>query len=115
MSKRLSRIAKSLLFYVLIAPRLNFGAGAQSTSDEKIVRALNIQHINDAVMLTDISVGGKSINCGLFIKPRRVIQPVEPFMRGLDWLQDMTISLLNRTNKTIVWRTQFVLFRYRRL
>jgi hypothetical protein len=86
-----------------MAPLLNARAAAQSTNDEKIVRALNVQHINDAVMLTDIAVGGKSINCGLFIKPRRVIQPVEPFHAGPDWLQDMTISLLNRTNKTIAF------------
>jgi hypothetical protein len=47
---------------------LNLSAQA---NDEKSIRALNIQHIEDAVMIADISVAGKSVKCGLFVKRLR--------------------------------------------
>lgn len=76
---------------------------AQLTDSEKLVRANDPAQITDAVMITDISVAGKSVDCGLFVKPPDIVQPVAPFQAGNDWLQKMTISLFNRTNKTIVF------------
>ena len=102
MAKSLGPFVFTGLLLVQIAWLSNL-ADAQQTNDEKLVRALNIQHIEDAVMITDISVGDKSIKCGLFVKPPLVIQPVEPFHGRSDWLRDMTISLINRTNKTIAF------------
>ena len=58
--------------------------------------------ITDAVMITNVTVEGKTVNCGLFIKPPAVVQPVMPFPAGPDWLQTMAISMINRTNKIIV-------------
>lgn len=77
-------------------------ANAQQTSSEKLVKADDPSQITDAVMITSITVADKSVDCGLFVKPPRVIQPVAPFQAGSDWLQQMAISLFNRTNKTIV-------------
>ena len=73
---------------------------AQQTG-ERLVRVNDIEQITDAVMISSVAVAGKPIECGLFIKPPSVIQPVAPFQAGSDWLQQMTISLVNRTNKTI--------------
>lgn len=70
---------------------------------EKLVRVNDPAQITDAVMISNIAVAGKTVECGLFIKPPIVIQPVTPFQAGSDWLQHMTISLINRTNKTIVF------------
>lgn len=71
---------------------------------ERVVSAFNdIEHIQDAVLISNIAVDGTTIECGLFIKPPLVIQPVTPFQAGGNWLQRMTISLVNRTNKTIAF------------
>lgn len=62
----------------------------------------DVEQINDAILISNIAVGGKTVECGLFIEHDRV-QPVTPFQASGDWLQQMTISLVNRTNKTIVY------------
>lgn len=76
-------------------------AHAQQTG-ERLVRANDPAQITDAVMITDISVGGNGVQCGLFVKPPAIVQPVAPFHAPDDWLKTMTISLFNRTNKNIV-------------
>lgn len=75
---------------------------AQQTS-EKLVRANQLAQISDAVLISNVAVGGKTVECGLFIKPPTIDQPVTPFQAGSDWLRQMTISLVNRTSKTIVF------------
>jgi hypothetical protein len=71
---------------------------------EKLANAQNdTEQINDAVLISNIAVAGKPVDCGLFIKPPVVIQPVTPFQAAPDWLQQMVIFLVNRTNKTIVF------------
>ena len=74
---------------------------AQQTG-EKLIRVNDIEQITDAVLMSKVAVAGKTVECGLFIKPT-VVQPVAPFQAGSDWLQQMTISLINRTNKTIAF------------
>jgi hypothetical protein len=78
-------------------------ARSQLTNGEKLVTADDPEQITDAVMISSIAVAGKAVECGLFIKPPAVLQPIVPFQAGSDWLQQMTISLINRTNKTIVF------------
>ncbi|MGH9583469.1 MAG: hypothetical protein ACRD4O_11085 [Bryobacteraceae bacterium] len=73
----------------------------QSGSD--VVDCRDPARINDAVLISNVAVAGKTVECGLFIKPPDVVQPVTPFQAGSDWLQQMTISLINRTDKTIVF------------
>ncbi|HTU48174.1 MAG TPA: hypothetical protein VMF91_24145 [Bryobacteraceae bacterium] len=75
---------------------------AQQTS-ERLVKVIQATQITDAVLISNVSVAGKNIECGLFIKPPVVIQPVTPFQAGPDWLSQMTISLVNRTNKIIAF------------
>ena len=70
-------------------------------SDEKLVKADDPVQRTDAVMITEISVGGMKVDAGLFLKPD-LVQPVAPFPADREWLDKMTIVLINRTNKTIV-------------
>jgi len=82
---------------------------AQETT-ERLLKVVQWAQITDAVMISNVAVAGKTIECGLFIKPPAVDQPVTPFDAGDDWLQQMTISLVNRTNKTIVFGSIFLHF-----
>ncbi len=85
------------IFYLALA----IGAFARQTHQVTVSTKDDIEQINDAVLISDIAVSGRTVECGLFIKPPRVIQPVAPFQAGDDWLQNTTISLVNRTDKTI--------------
>ena len=95
---------KSFLVLCILSGFLKV-ADAQQSSGEKLIKADDPAQITDAVMIADIAVAKKSVDCGLFVKPPLVIQPVAPFQAGSNWLQQMTISLFNRTNKTIVFGT----------
>jgi len=59
-------------------------AHSQQTNGEKLVRADDPAQITDAVMITNITVGGKNVDCGLFVKPPAVVQPVAPFQADSD-------------------------------
>ncbi len=74
---------------------------AQQTLQVTVSAKDDIEQINDAVLISNIAVTDKTVECGLFIKPPAVVQPVAPFPAGSDWLQQMTISLVNRTDKMI--------------
>jgi hypothetical protein len=76
---------------------------------EKRVRANQASMMTDPVMISGVAVAGKPIECGLFLKPLG-LDPVTPFQAGSDWLQQMTISFINRTNKTIAAGGIFIEF-----
>ncbi len=82
---------------------LTAAALAQLAPGQKLLRAQEADKVSDAVMTTNVSVAGKTIECGLWVKWPAVIQPVTPFQADDDWLRQTTISLFNRTNKTIVF------------
>ena len=79
------------------------GALYAQQAGERVVNADDVEQITDAVLISSVAIAGKTVECGLFIKPPVVIQPVTPFQASNDWLQHMTVSLVNRTNKTIVF------------
>ncbi len=58
------------------------------------------QHRSDPVMVTGVTIGGVPIECGLVTNPVQ-LQPVTPFAAGGDWLQNLTITILNRTNRNV--------------
>ena len=103
------RRPKSFLLVCILLGALEAN-NAQQTSGEKLVKADDPSQITDAVMITSITVAGKSVDCGLFVKPPLVVQPVAPFQAGSDWLQQMAISLFNRTNKKIVFGAVTLMF-----
>jgi hypothetical protein len=80
----------------------SLAAQTQSTGGEKLVEVQGIQSRADAVMITKVTVGDSEVQCGLVVVPNKV-QPVTPFQAGSDWLQEMSISLFNRTNRKIVF------------
>lgn len=79
------------------------GALHAQQAGEKLLRFQDVELPYDAVVISNVSVAGETVECGLFIKPPRGFQPVTAFAAGSDWLSQMTISLVNRTNKTIVF------------
>jgi hypothetical protein len=54
------------------------------------------------VAITLVSVGNLEVQCGL-VHGVATPQPVIPFEADEDWLQNATISILNRTNKPIAF------------
>jgi len=61
---------------------------------------------NDGVVITRVTVGHMIVPCMAAPGPpdgRGPYQPAPPFQADDDWLQNVTIYLFNRTNKTIVW------------
>jgi hypothetical protein len=56
----------------------------------------------DAVIITKVTVAGQEVQCGLRLGPENK-QTITPFQAGDDWVSQMDIYLLNRTDKTIVF------------
>ena len=75
--------------------------GGTAWAGEKLIQVEG-QHRNDAVAIVKVTLGNTEVECGLVISPTE-LQPVMPFQAGDDWLQNLTIYLLNRTDKTIVF------------
>jgi hypothetical protein len=98
------RTSLSALCVNAIALALLPGAAAQtqSTGGEKLVETGVAQSRAAAVMITKVTVGDSEVQCGLVVVPNKV-QPVTPFQAGSDWLEKMTISLFNRTDRKIVY------------
>jgi hypothetical protein len=88
-------------FLAVIVFGLALGVASAQVS-EKLVRANDPAQITDAVMITNVSIGNSNLECGLFVKPPAVVQPVVPFQASNNWLREMSITLINRTNKVIV-------------
>ena len=60
--------------------------------------------MRDAVAITKVTVGSSEIQAGLYLGGCKR-QPIETFEAGDDWLKDTTLSVFNRTNKTIAFQT----------
>ncbi|MGA2274993.1 MAG: hypothetical protein ABSH00_15665 [Bryobacteraceae bacterium] len=108
MSTSFKRSSPSGLYRAATAFGLLVGAAAwanpsvaSALAAEKVIE-VESQHGSDAVMVTKVTFGNSEVQCGLIVSPTEV-QPVTPIEAGDDWLQNLTIYLLNRTNKTIVF------------
>lgn len=106
----LRKVTLGGLFVSGIAFPLLIGAAGLGPQDRTITREPGIgeklvevepQTRDDAVMITAVKVDGSMVPCGLVLVPNEV-QTVAPFRADSDWLQTMTISFFNRTNRTIV-------------
>ena len=84
---------------LLLGAAIRTEAQTNPNAGEKLVE-ITPEHRSDAVMITKITVGDVNVQCGVIINPHEM-QPVLPFQAGSDWLQNMTISVFNRTDKTI--------------
>jgi hypothetical protein len=74
-------------------------SGAMGT---KIVDMIEVQRVWDAVRITKVSVDGQQIETGLS-GPRGEYRQGTPFQADEGWLKNMTITLINRTDKPIVY------------
>lgn len=75
---------------------------ADNRASQLLTRAVNVDrlHTLDAVGITEVAVGGRRVEVGEFsIHEDR---PGLPFQADDDWLKNMTISVRNRTDKTII-------------
>lgn len=77
------------------------GPGLSVGTDYKVVRC-GPQTRMDAVVITRVTVAGNEVQCGLRLGPNNR-HPVTPFQAGSDWVGEIDIYLLNRTNKSISW------------
>jgi hypothetical protein len=56
------------------------------------------------VVVTKITHGDVRVQSGRFVKPRGALSdPVTPFLADDEWVQNLTVYLLNRTNQLIVY------------
>jgi hypothetical protein len=62
---------------------------------------IDAQYRMDPVTITSLTVGNQQVQPGMSTGPREV-RPGAPFQADEDWLKNMSVSLLNRTNKMIV-------------
>lgn len=63
-----------------------------------------IQNKYEPVVITKITLGNVIVQPGRFVKPvGEAPDPVTPFTAGDDWVQNLTVYLLNRTNQVIVY------------
>jgi len=63
-----------------------------------------VAHKNEPVVLTRITLGGRVVQVGRFVRPRGTdMDPVTPFEGDENWIQGLVLHLLNRTNRTIVF------------
>lgn len=75
---------------------------APPTLGDKIVD-LDAQLRSEPVIYTKVTFGNQEIQPGIFTGPGdREIYPGTPFQADENWLKNLSISLLNRTNKEIV-------------
>jgi len=91
-----SAVALALMF----AAAMWFGPGAVSAFAAERRIEVAPTSMREAVMITRVTVGGSEVSARLLLGPCKM-QPITPFAAGDDWLQDIAISLFNRTNKTI--------------
>jgi len=93
---------RSALLFVLA---LIITAPAMAAQAERQIDC-GIAITNDAVVITKVTLGTKEVPCMWSPGPpngRGVYQPAPPFQADDDWLQNVTIYLFNRTNKSIAW------------
>lgn len=94
-NKTLGFVGAASIVLFLAASPLNAAMAPRSVE-------IDPQHRTDAVTITEVDVGTVSVQSGIVIG-RGEVQPVTPFQADDDWLNNTSIVLLNRTNKTIVW------------
>jgi hypothetical protein len=105
MFKRLKAVGGSGLVFsilVILATRYVKSEAATLLPMQRQVDAL-VPNKMQPVVVTKITLDDVTVQPGRFIKPVGEVQdPVTPFIADDDWVQRLTIYLLNRTNRTIV-------------
>jgi len=98
----LNRPRHALLSAVVAISALAFSPAALRAQSLGRTVEVETQHNSDAVAITRVTLGDAVLQCGVPDGPASQ-QPVTPVAAGPGWLSQLTIYLLNRTNKTIVY------------
>ncbi len=83
---------------------------AKQAGDERSIQVLDSQNRLSPVLITGVSVGEQGVQCGLLDVSIGHTGPVVPFHASGDWLNSVSIRLVNRTDKTIVGAQLTVMF-----
>ena len=62
------------------------------------------------VVITSVTLGDTIVQAGRFKKASPTIDPITPFQADDDWIKNLTIHLLNRTDRTIVFAKVLLIF-----
>ena len=89
-------------FPALLAIALWSTSGVVSAVAAEKVIQVEGQQRTDPAMITKVTLGSAELQCGVVVSPREV-QPVTPFQAGDDWIENLTLYLFNRTDKTITF------------
>jgi len=84
-------------------------AAAAAARAERQVQ-VPIARRNLPVVITKVTLGSTVVQAGRFTRPRPVIDSTTPFEADGDWIQNLTIYLLNRTSRTIVFARILLIF-----
>ncbi|MGD0496972.1 MAG: hypothetical protein ABSC23_00895 [Bryobacteraceae bacterium] len=72
---------------------------------------LHITTRMEPAVATKVTLGNATVQAGRFVKSaRETSDPITPFWADDDWVQDLTVYFLNRTNNTIVYA--YILFSF---
>jgi hypothetical protein len=105
--KIVGRIA--LAFALLLFPATQWLKPANSAADGK-GRQVDSQVANQRtpVVITKVTLGETIVQAGRMFLGQ--VDPITPFTAGDDWIQNLTLYLYNRTNKTIVYTSVQIVF-----
>jgi hypothetical protein len=96
-----SLLAFSVLL-ILAARYVKPGAAAAAQTERQV--RFHIANKFEPVVVTKITAGNVAVQAGRFIKPAGEAQdPITPFSADDDWIRNLTVYVLNRTNRTIVY------------
>jgi len=105
MLKRLKAVGGSVLaFSVLLILAAQYVKPEAAAAPMQRQVEVHIANKMEPVVVTRITLGNVTVQSGRFVKPVGAAQdPVTPFPADDDWVQNLTVYLLNRTNQTIVY------------
>ena len=89
--------------FALLAAHLFNPEVASAAPGSKLITPAFPAERDDPVVVTKITLGNAVVQKGRFRKPATEAQDqVTPFQAGDDWVEGLTVYLLNRTDKPIV-------------
>ena len=97
-SKTLGGSALAILLLLALATWWPKPAGVAAAGTERQIELTRARKV-DPVLITKVTLGDTVVQSTRF----GPADPVTPFQGGDDWIQNLSISLLNRTNQTIVF------------
>jgi hypothetical protein len=105
MSRQFKLLGGSGLLFSLVVLLASQYVESEAATPGKMQRQVETHIANklQPVVVTKVTLGEVIVQRGRFIKPVGEIQdPVSQFMADDDWVQNLTIYLLNRSNQNIV-------------